>query len=337
MTSQTRAASNQKKKSSRALFTVGILILLGCVTAALPGCTQKKPLEFPVDAPALAVGSSLFPMDWRDVAELEIRKEDPVSGDQWSVHLNRPSDTWEILDASVPFTLQDRRADTKFLGHLIDTLSTLRVHDFALQGPPSSFGLDHPTWILRWKLKERSHELRLGDVSNGAMRFAELPGRIDAAGKPRTLIIVGAALEMLARLDSFQAVRAQVIPTFESDDIDVIQTQSRSGKFLAERYNEGWVIPGTTKAPARDAAALLESLTHLRARRFLDDQSPPIDPEKLRATLENKSEFQAFFTERKQGLIALKAARANGTWYATLSSRPGILFELFPEAEKLFH
>jgi hypothetical protein len=74
----------------------------------------------------------------------------------------------------------------------------------------------------------------------------------------------------------------------------------------------------------------------LRARRFLDDQSTPVDPEKLRTTLENKPEFQALFTERKQGLIALKAARANGTWYATLSSRPGILFELFPEAEKLF-
>jgi hypothetical protein len=310
------------------LASAPLLLALISVTA----CTAKPKPTFSAEAPALAPGTSAFPMDWRSVTELEIFKNDATAGDHWNALLQKENDDWRILSASVPHPLKDQRADTKFVGHLLDTLSTLRVQDWALEGPPEAFGLARPAWVLKWKTDKTTHELRLGDITAGQIRFASLPGRTDADGKSRTVTIAGAALEMLSRLDEFSALRARVLLPFESDDVDVLEIKSPAQKLHATREGSDWKdVRG--KRLEKEVDPILDALTHLRAKKIIDTEDS--DTAALRTKLEKSPLFEARFTNRKNSVSVLRAGRVSDQWYALLSDRPEVLFELHPESGKI--
>ena len=313
---------------------------LRCLPAALllltlisgTACTAKPKPEFKPEAPALAPGTSAFPMDWRSVTELEIFKNDATAGDHWNALLQKENEEWRIVSASVPHPLKDQRADTKFVGHLLDTLSTLRVQDWALEGPPEAFGLAEPAWLLKWKTDKITHELRLGDITTGQIRYAALPGRTDADGKPRTVTVAGAAIEMLSRLDEFSALRARVILPFESDDVDVLEIKSPAQKLHAVREGSDW-NDARGRRLEKEIEALLDGLTHLRAKKIIDSEDSGTAA--IQTRLEKSPLFEARFTNRKNTVSVLKAVRNSDQWYARSSDRPGVLFELHPESAKL--
>ena len=307
-------------------------LLLTAILAPAPACTRKPSLTFTTEAPALAPGTAPFPMDWRTVSELEIFKNDPNSGDHWSASLQKQNDLWIITTASTPTPLKDSRADTRYVGHLLDTLSTLRVQDWALNGPPESFGLDRPRWVLKWKTDKVSHEIRIGDASTGAILFADIPGRTDAEGASRTVTVAGAAIEMLARLDEFTALRARVILPFESDDVDLFELKSPSRRLSVHREGGDWKDSRGTPLK-QEATSPIEDLTHLRARRILDSETP--EEARIRETLNQAPAFVAKFTDRSNHVSELRAGRFSGLWYATLNDREGVLFELYPESERI--
>jgi hypothetical protein len=295
-------------------------------------CNRKPALTFTNEAPALAPGTAPFPMDWRTVSDLEVFKNDPNTGDHWHASLQKREDIWVITTASTPTPLKDSRADTRYVGHLLDTLSTLRVQDWALNGPPESFGLDRPRWVLKWKTDKVSHELRIGDASTGAILFAAIPGRTDAQGTARTVTIAGAAIEMLARLDEFTALRARVLLPFDSDDIDLLTLKSPARKITAKREGGDW--QNETPPPLKlDITATLEELTHLRARRIIDAENE--EERHIRESLEKSAPFEARFTDRSNHVSVLRAGRFASLWYATLNDRNGVLFELHPESERI--
>lgn|GEM_PF-2288244 len=306
------------------------LLLLALISGT--ACTAKPKPEFTADAPALAPGTSAFPMDWRSVTELEIFKNDATAGDHWNALLQKEKEEWRIVSASVPHPLKDQRADTKFVGHLLDTLSTLRVQDWALEGPPEAFGLAEPAWVLKWKTDKITHELRLGDITTGQIRYAALPGRTDAAGNSRTLTVAGAAIEMLSRLDEFSALRARVLLPFDSDDVDVLEIRSPTKKLHAIREGAEWSDARGKRLP-QEIDPILDALTHLRARKILDTEAA--DQAAMRKQIEKSPLFEARFTDRSNAVSTLRASRDKDRWYALLSDRPGVLFELHPESEKI--
>lgn len=307
-----------------------VLVLLALIS--LPACTANPKPEFTAEAPAIAPGTSAFPMDWRSVTELEIFKNDATAGDHWNALLQKEDDEWRIVSASVPHPLKDQRADTKFVGHLLDTLSTLRVQEWALEGPPEAFGLARPAWVLKWKTDKVTHELRLGDITTGQIRFAALPGRTDADGRSRTVTVAGAAIEMLSRLDEFSALRARVILPFESDDVDVLEIKSPAQKLHAIREGADWNDARGTRLKT-EIDPILDGLTHLRAKKIIDTEDS--DTAAIQTKLEKSPLFEARFTNRKNSVSVLKAVRNSDQWYARLSDRPGVLFELHPESAKL--
>jgi len=306
-------------------------------------CTRHEPRSFTVDAPALSPKTRLFPMDWQKVSALEIQKSLPEQDQPWSAQIKKIPDGeihsghWRIESASVAYALADSLADSRFIGHLIDTLSTLQMQDFALNGPLESFGLTRPAWVLKWTYEGKAHELRIGDIYSGQQRFAQIPGRTDEKGEARVVIIAGATLEMLSRLDSFHSLRAQTLLPFEKDDIDWIEVKKTGGRSIqAERLSESWAIPGTQKVPTLDIENLVEKLTHLRARTFLDESLSPEELQRKKTEIERAPSIRFRFQGPRLKETYLYVRWLGQAGLASVSSRPGIVFELHPEARKHF-
>jgi hypothetical protein len=282
-------------------------------------------------------------MDWQKVGELEIQKALPEQDQPWSAQIKKipagepHAGHWRIESASVPFKLADSLADSRFIGHLVDTLSTLQMQDFALNGPMESFGLTRPSWVLKWTYEGRKHELRIGDIASGQQRFAQLPGRTDEQGAARIVIIAGATLEMLSRLDSFSSLRAQTLLPFEGDDIDWIEIQKTGKKPIqAERLSDAWATPGTQKRPQIDITQFVEKLTHLRAKTFLDESIPLETLQRMTLELEQKPSVSVRVQGPSLQATTLRIRWEKETGLAVVSSRPGVVFELHAEARAHF-
>ncbi len=272
------------------------------------------------------VGSRLFDFDDAGVTELEILKHDPADPDTWSARLTRgPGGDWEIASGPEGLPLVDRRADSTFVAHLVDTFRTIQVIAQAPKGPLSSFGLEPPHFAFRWKAGGgRVTGLQLGArLTPGA---ALTDGVYAQAGDGAVVAVRGATLKMIEYLISFEVIRRRRLLTVEADDVDEIELWSRGRRaFYALREGERWVDARERKLPVR-VTEWLTALTHIRVRRFLDDGPTEPAPTLVRLVL------------RGRGLqpIEVLAIRKKGQLIATISSRPRGIFALHDEAIELF-
>jgi len=78
---------------------------------------------------------------------------------------------------------------------------------------------------------------------------------------------------------------------------------------------------------------IVEGISHLRIRQFIDDEEQAA---KLIPLIQAKPLYQVTVKDRKGQPTLLTLNLMDGKNWATLSSRPGNVFELFPETLRLF-
>lgn len=310
---------------------------------ALAACSRGS--ERPAREEVPKVGSRLFDFDDSAVTELEILKHDPADPDAWSARLARdavvePGDSrskeWAIGSGPEGRPLLDHRADSAFVAHLVDTFRTVQVVAHAPNGPPSSFGLDPPHYAFRWKVGAGpAAELRVGMPLTPGATLTE--GAYAQAGDAPAVAVRGATLRMIEYLVSFEVLRRRRLLTVEADDVDEIEVWRRGRRaFYAQREGERWVDARERKLPVR-VGEWLTALTHVRVRRFLDDEPAALATAgKILREAKEGSITRLVLKGRGLPPVEVSAARETGGVFAAVSSRPRAAFALYDEAIGLF-
>ena len=313
------------------ILTLLLFLLLFGASLTLGGCTKKSSPENAATQ-EIHLGRSVYQFDYEQVTELVIAKNDPTTGDHWTVRVTRPSgkiqegfNHWKIASAPESTHLVDTTADGNFILHLLDTLRTIQPTAQADEGPLSSFGLEHPLFSLKWSTPDATSELFIGDSNlKNAGAYA-----LFGSAKSPVYIVQGAALAMLTHLDTFSAMRKRRLFTFETDDIDEIQIR---GESLLLRAGDRFVDHAKHPLP-KSFSDDLEQLTHAQILNFIDDD---VLSEKLGKWLEASTLNQATFSDRQGNKTILKVAQKDGKTYGSLSSRPGAVFELYSKVPDFF-
>lgn len=285
---------------------------------------------------AVQVGKAMYAFDPARVTDLMISKNDASNGEHWTVQLQKNESSqeenlqWQILSAPGGKELSDRFADSGFIRHLLDTLTTLSPAEMAPKGPLASFGLTRPHYALQWRSEGKLHELRIGlpAPKGGYYAQAHIPSQSDLP----VVAVRGAALEMLRRIETFEAIRRRTLVTFKADDVDEFELRKGSKlMFYAQRQGVDWV-DRKHRPLGEKTAAQLEAMVHLRVQAFMDEP----EPERAPAFPEKNPLYQVTFRDRKGMPTDLRVAQVKNRVLAQLSSRPGAVFELFPESLKIF-
>jgi len=283
------------------------------------GACTKPPAEETLSLPA---GSPVAIFDPNQITELGFSKN--AEGDAWSARLARTPQGWVISSSPNGKPLPDRLADSVFLDHLSSTFRSFQSQGEAPHGPLANFGLDPARFVLQWKLPDRAIEVRIGDeLKDGAGVYAFLPGPPPSA----VFVANGAAVQMLELVTSFDVLRKRALLTWTSDDVDSIQLSRGNHEILfAQREGNAWGDRKDKKISKPDVAAIVDGLTHLRIKKFIDDlpevTEHSVQPE-LRAILRN------IHGEAQELRIQVTGSDFP---HASVSSRSGAVFEVFREA-----
>jgi hypothetical protein len=266
--------------------------------------------------------------DFEAVRELTVVKSDPVSGDSWSATLKHVGPTkWDWQVSSGPHELKDTRANAPYIRHLLDTFRTLSVNEEAAKGSLASFGLEPPRFAFRWKAPgpngEESFEFRVGEVTGHSEAYTMFPQK--SAG--RVYKAQGAALQMLTHLVNFEYLRLQRFTTFEADDVFEIELKKGAKSFYAQRDGETWTDRKSRKQK-KDVGHLVQQLTHARIQRFLDETA---DTEALAARVLKSPALEIQIGNHVGKKDVIRLAREKDRVLATIESREGAVFELFPK------
>ncbi len=323
------------------LPTLLLSLLVTSCTFSPGGLGQNQTLPFEVQKP-------IFSLTPTHVRELAIEKNDAVSGDRWSIALRSNARGWEISSAgSRPII--DRVADQSFILHFLDTLNTLVYAEPAPQGPASSYGLEPPQFALRTTITpdtgsggpDRVLDLLIGTAARGtdsqepSTRFARVPPF------SQTMVVHGAAIQMLEMMTSFDSLRKRTVLSFSSDDVDELTlVQAGKEKLYAQRDGDTWTDRKHRKSKS-SIREKLDSLTHLRIREFIDDADRA---KKFVADTAASPLFEVTFGGRAipnsdpadAKVIVLRISSLGPDLVATVSNRPGAAFLLFPESLRLF-
>ncbi len=314
-----------------------LLVIIAISSLMQSSCNRASNSSNPTasNKQAIQIGKSVFSFDFEKTTELMIAKNDPQSGDRWGTVVRRNPDNgnWMISSAPEGRQLIDRQADSSFINHLLDTLRTLQATAEAPEGPLSAFGLSIPLFALKWTNPSESYEVRFGDshLQAGAT-YAHVPhSNLDV------FLSKGAALQMLAQLDRFERLRKPQLLDFTSDDIDEIQViLPKSAALHSVRNGDRWADTKEVNLSDKKNEALsrlLEDLTHLRILRFIDD---PELTQELMKQIKTRPSIHTRFKGRTLTQADLQVAKIGKNTYATISSRPGAVFEIYPKIAELF-
>jgi hypothetical protein len=269
--------------------------------------------------PVLRAGSRPFAALPDAVRGMELTRDDPARGWVWTATVEKRRDPdgsegWIVTSAPAGLKLVDRRADTPFFEHLVETLRTLEATDRAPDDSLPQHGLVPPRMILRIPGQTGAGEARLGSAAPQGGSYAVFPpdSRIWQAR--------GAALAMLERIEGFETIRARTLLTVELGDIDRFEhglgARKRSHVLAQKHWSE----------PVRQ---WLEALTHLRAMSFVDD---PAEVRTFQSRLEAHPGWLFRFHGAKGQWVELRAGRVDDSLFGAVSSRPGVIFRLFPRS-----
>lgn len=308
------------------------MTLIAVLALGIAGCDSKpKPRPVPRGA--------LFSFDYKKVRSVEIVQNDPELSEQWSARLENPVPgdvgAWIIASAPGGQTLLDRLAAGNLIQHLLDTLNTLRATDASPQVSTENLGLTPPQILLRWSdTQDQLKELRLGRrVSTQTEdRYAQL----GPAPLSQPFIVQGSTLKMLGYASRFASIRRSTLLDFDLDDADEVEI----GKLLLHRQGTDWADPKGKLYPPKKQIELrtfLDALFHLKIMAFVDD---PDANAALLAHFPKKVTHRAGFKGRglpSPATLEIAQVRGNGATrvYAMISSRPHVVFELFPETDRI--
>lgn len=327
---------------NKSLFLVAAAALTAA--SAFSACTSRSgPTTPPVELAAPVPGRPALKFDYQESTELVVIKNDTATGDRWSARFQRKGssklerENWEIVSAPDGRQLIDRLADGRFILHLLDTLGTYSTLAEAAHGAAASYGLDTPRFELHWTAGNEHFELKIGQET-----------RIEREGSPETgyfsqpriggkaypvLVMNGAAIPMLGNITSFDSLRRRTWSTLDADDIDAYEVR-RGGHevFYAERMNNGWVGRNKKRA-AKGADDRLQGLSHSRILNFVDeaDRTSAIE-----AKLKSSPLAEIIAQGRFETPARFVVTREAGRLYGAVSTRPGAVFELYPEIERFF-
>jgi hypothetical protein len=269
--------------------------------------------------------------DLNSITRLEIAKADPATGDAWAAQVQRVATPegadpqWEITSAPGELNLIDRKAQSGFITHLLDTLKTLRISGPAPRGSLESFGLQPPRFALRWG----THEVRFGKD-----RYALIEDSVYE--------IEGATLKMLEYLPAFQSLRDQIwLSPLTADDVDEIEIYTRKNKgqkpvFYAQRDGSVWTDQ-QHKPVKQDISSFLQQIAHVRIQEFVDDSETT---RKLQNSIQARPLLRVIFRGRNnletQASINWEVLNGTKALYGTSSARPNAAFRIFSEALRFF-
>lgn len=297
---------------------------------ALASCTRPEtPIPFQAQKP-------MFQFERDAVEELEIQKNDPLTGDQWSVTM-RPngrgdSAIW-MITSSGSKAMVDKQADSNLIRHFLDTLQTLVYEGPAPKGPLSSYGLEPPQFSIRFRVEGKSYEFSIGATNPRGSAEADSVRYAQVASVDPILIVHGASMQMLGYFKSLEMIRQKTVVTFHADDIDEF-TVKKAGelKLYAQRQADGWA--NRQQKMLRPAvSARYEDLNHLRIREFVDNEEASLD---LSRKVANAPLYEATFTERKGRTTTLKIGAVDGNLVGTISGRDSAAFLLHTESARIF-
>ena len=301
--------------------------------SASTACTRRSDES---SSAALKVGKPLFQFDYETVTELLIVKADPLTGDHWSMRLARPdtkSMNWEIKSESNLPALLDRKADSGFAMHLLDTIRTLQPTQTQVPGPPESLGLASPRYALQWKTEgaERAtYDIRIGSPTPAlGTAFASI-------NHQPPFIVSGATLQMLDYIKDATVLRLKTWAGITSDDVDEIELKrGEKSIYYAQREGADWT-DRKHKSLKGDLSAWLDRITHNRVLRFIDD---PALAKRLTDAVHGNPLFQATLTDRHGHATHLwlgHPTSGKAQLFGLSSARPNGVFEVYPETLRAF-
>lgn len=290
------------------------------LAVSVSACTKSCQAPLPSATQELKKGKMIFAFDPKIVSEFEIAKADPRTGDQWSAKVKKNNGQWEIVASGRE--LLDRHAQGGYIEHLLDTLQTVTVTDFAGDGPAESFGLVPPRFALRWL----GNELRIGaPVRDGSESYAQIGERV--------VMVKGAALQMLGVLENFDHLRQiTLLAPYAADDFDEVELfRGKTLELYAQREGDSFTDRNHKPVKAK-VGELLELLTHARIQTFIDD---PAMSQKLSSAVQERPERSIVLKDRHANetrlSLAWQVVQGEEGLYGVVSSRPGKVFRVFPE------
>lgn len=311
--------------ASSSLLRIALLVATASMFAC--ACTNQaaKTATPPTPGVNLKFQAPILEFQPAEVTELYLTQNDPQLNNHWSARFARAQGgEWEIATAPDGTNFTDRLANTKFIDHLLSTLTTLVWSEKSPQGNLESVGLSDPQYELRILGKNRDITLRLGTLlSDGVQRYAQIKGY------EASLIVRGASLKMLEFIKSFEILRLPTILTFDGDFVDDLEV-FENGKSLvyAQRNNDDWSDKNLKPVPFM-ISDYVEYLTHLRILNYVDQVERAHE---IAKKIGKKSIWHMKFHDRKANQVDLHIGKfKDGKAYAVTTDRPDVAFELFPE------
>lgn len=322
------------------ILTMRMIWILTLTLAALTSSCTKKTAP-----PEAWLKQRPFLFDAEATSELTLSKADAQRGDFWTARVvpDSASSThhprWNIDLAPQDQKLLDRRADGRWVAHLLDTFRTIEVTGIAPEGPLRNFGLEPPLFTLQWKEGSRGGKFEIGDPSPDGGHYARLiqtTAKPDHATLPSPVVeIRGASIGILGHLHQFERLRLQRLFTLEKDDVDLIEVQfGKASPQKYERQGVDWKDLRTGKLSKRPVDQWLEAMVHLRIQDFVDD---PKEAKRIREVhFPKKTLYRIEFTNREDLKSELQVAKEGDAYWAILSSRPEGVYRLYPESRPHF-
>ncbi|HLE00498.1 MAG TPA: DUF4340 domain-containing protein [Bdellovibrionota bacterium] len=310
------------------------LLFVPLCAIAISGCSPSRVPDSNKGKTTRVADLRIFRFDYKTVTQLVVEKggnaaKNHPKDHQWSIRLQKNENgNWEFASSPEGTTLLDRRADTVFIDHLLDTISTAQKVTSITTAAPESLGLVPPGFAFRWISKAGEMELRIGNPAGDATQHAEMQGLAFASAppNPEVFTIRGSVLKMLAHIGSFETLRQRTWATFPADDVDELELfigpSPRKSRLYAQREGDVWTDRKHKPLKAQ-VGPFLEWLTTFKVAEFIDE-------EKLANKLANSpaAYHEVRVTDRhgKATVFRLKDLRGKSTQpevVGTLSTRPG--------------
>ena len=317
------------RNGAATLLSAGLL-LGSCNYSGAPENAQNSPQN--VDDTAIRFGAPLFHFDYHAVSELSVAKMDPNTGDHWAVRLQKDHEgRWLISGAPDGRVLSDHLANSNFVDHLLDTLRTFTLLSLAPNASAETIGLSPPRFSIRWTAEGKQHEIQIGD---GA--YSRVPTLSD-----RTYVGQGALFGMLDYLKAFSVLRLPTLCDFAADDMDEIEMgPGTSARWYAQREGGRWTDRKHRRLGSTGAITMedrLSGVVHTRIRDYLDDADVARD---WAGRIEHSPFATVTLKDRAGKATVIRVVRAEfqgqRELMGTISSRPGAVFVLYPEALRFF-
>ncbi|MCM0606784.1 MAG: hypothetical protein KA715_11910 [Xanthomonadaceae bacterium] len=289
------------------------------LAASLTACTPK------ID-PEISKGQ-FFSADANAIDQVTFTRLQ--EGKSWSASFNRKEQTpWEITSAPDSIPLLDRRANDKYLNHLVDSLTSVSNLKQADRGTDEQLGLAPPKWIIVVGTPYNSNalQLKLGGIDT---QTGGVISSIDMAGVKGTHLLRGSFFGLLDHLKNFQYLRLTTLINKKPGDIFKIEIVHGKTKSSAERQVNEWIKKNKNDVSSR-LIPWVERLIHLQIKNFIDD---PNEQQKLKSLSNSAIEkVDITLTNLQDQAEKWQFFKINNEVYARSEQRNNLFFQIYSEA-----